>query len=37
MFKGATGQYKPVGGTEAGFCVILTMLHIRDTFFKIKK
>jgi len=29
--------HKPIGGTGASFCTIFNMLHIRDTFFKIKK
>jgi len=35
--KGATGLYKPVGGTGTSFSTLLNMLHIRDPFFKIKK
>jgi len=32
--KGATGLYKPVGGTGSSFCMILnSMLHITDPFF----
>jgi len=37
LLKGATGLYKPVGGSGASFSINSNMLHIRDPFFKIKK
>ena len=34
QLMGATGLYKPVGGTGSSFCMILnSMLHITDPFF----
>jgi len=38
MFKGATGLYKPVGGTGASFWTKVSLFHTRDRFFfRIKK